>query len=206
MKNYSGFPHLWGNLLVAIDYETTGSQPGYHEIIQIAIVPLTVDLEPHPDLRPFYHNIAPQYPERAQLAATRTHGLNLAELQLTAPSSDKVADLLVEWFEDIALGQDKKMALLAHNCTFEIAFGKQWLGEDLWGHLFHFIPRDGMTLATGIRDRAYLKGNPLPFKRVGLKHLCHYFKIVNENPHDALADCIAEAAVYKELLRHEGMI
>ena len=30
---------LHGNRLAAVDLETTGTTPGYHEIVQIAVVP-----------------------------------------------------------------------------------------------------------------------------------------------------------------------
>ena len=39
--------------------------------------------------------------------------------------------------------------------------------------------------------------------RSGLDRLCKKFGIVNENPHDAFSDAMAEADVYRALLRHE---
>jgi DNA polymerase III epsilon subunit-like protein len=189
--------------MVAVDFETTGSHAGYHEIIQIAVVPLDADLQPIRDLHPFYHNIAPKHPDRAERAASVVHGLNLAELMLNAPSSEKVADLLVEWFEKLDLPMSKKITPLAHNWAFESSFGKAWLGDELFNHIFHFHPRDGMLFALSIKDRAAFAGEPDPLGYVGLKSLCKKFGIVNENPHDALCDAVAEAAVYRALLVHE---
>ena len=54
---------LNSNTMAAVDIETTGSVVGYHEIIQIAIVPLTPDLDPW-DKAPFYMDIRPDFPER----------------------------------------------------------------------------------------------------------------------------------------------
>ena len=45
VKVYSGLVHLNGNLMAAVDLETTGTQPGYHEIIQIAVVPLDSEFQ-----------------------------------------------------------------------------------------------------------------------------------------------------------------
>ena len=51
--------HLNGNALAAIDIETTGRVGGVNEIVQIAIVPLSLDLEVIPGISPFYQNIKP---------------------------------------------------------------------------------------------------------------------------------------------------
>ena len=203
MKTYSSLVHLNGNLMAAIDCETTGLEPGFHEIIQIAVVPLDSDFQPSTEIRPFYHNIAPKYPERAARGALTINGLDLADLMLNAPSSEKVADLLVEWFEAIDLPATKKLVPLAFNWTFEKSFGQAWLGEELWDHMFHFLPRDGMVLALGIKDRAAFAGEPDPFPRVSLSALCIKLDVENLNPHDALGDAVAESKVYRALLHHE---
>ena len=46
-----------------------------------------------------------------------------------------------------------------------------------------------------------MRGEPIPFNRVGLGSLCRKFNIVNANAHDALADALAEAEVYRALVR-----
>jgi DNA polymerase III epsilon subunit-like protein len=203
MKTYNGMVHMNGNLMAAIDFETTGGRAGYHEIIQVAVVPLDADLRPNQELRPFYHNIAPKHPERAEKEASVVHGLDLADLMLNAPSSEKVADLLLDWFEGLDLPNLKRLVPLAHNWAFEAGFGKAWLGNKLFEHIFHWHARDGMAFALSLKDRAAFAGEEDPFSFVGLGALCKRFGIVNENPHDALCDAVAEAEVYRALLRYE---
>jgi len=203
MKTYSSMVHCNGNLMAAIDFETTGKIPGYHEIIQIAIVPLDSDFQPIRELRPFYHNIAPEHPERADHAAKIVNKLDLDDLILNAPSSQKVADLLVDWWERLDLPMTRNLIPLAHNWPFEAGFGRAWLGSELFEQLFHGHARDGMQYALNQNDCAAFAGLPVDYPRVGLKALCIHFKIVNENPHDALSDCLAEAKVYRALL-HRG--
>jgi DNA polymerase III epsilon subunit-like protein len=186
--------------MAAMDFETTGLVAGWHEIIQIAVLPLTADMRPNPDLRPFYHNIAPLCPERQDPGAGNVHGLDLNWLQLNAPSSEKVADLLVEWFERLDLPVNRNIVPLAHNFPFENGFGKAWLGHDLFQQMFHSHARDGMSYAGSQNDRASFAGEPVLYNFVGLNSLCKHFGIVNENPHDALSDCYAEAEVYRALL------
>ncbi len=203
IKIHNGLVHLDGNLLASIDFETTGLRAGYHEIVQIAVVPLNADLRPTPEVRPFYTNIAPNYPERAEVKSSRIHGLNMDYLMMNAPSQDKVADLLLEWWERLELPVRRSVVPLAHNWAFESAHGKAWLGDDLFSHMFHSHARDGMLLAVSMNDRAAFYGYPVPFSYVGLNALCGHFGITNEKAHDALSDARAEAEVYRALLHHK---
>lgn len=200
MKTYSAMPHLNGNLLCAIDIETTGNRTGYHETIQIAIVPLNSDIRPLEGVRPFYWDIAPEFDERADLRASAVHKLDLASLKLHAPSHDKVAGLFIEWFEALDLPFEKQIVPLAHNWAFESGFLKAWWGTSMVEKVFHFHPRDAMLVALSMNDKAVFKGEKAPFNKVGLGSLCNVFNIVNLKPHDAYHDCLAEAEVYRCLL------
>jgi len=201
MQTYPGLLHLNGNLLVSVDLETTGRQPGYHEIIQIACVPLGPELRPAQGLMPFYTEIKPNFPERAEQQAQFKHNISTEQLLLHAPDQDKVKDLFVEWFERLDLPFKKSLVPLAHNWAFEASFLKEWLGTVLFEEVWHSHARDGMLLAISINDRAAMRGEPIPFNRVGLGSLCNKFHVVNANAHDALADALAEAEVYRALLQ-----
>jgi DNA polymerase III epsilon subunit-like protein len=199
-KTYSGLVHLNGNLLVSIDLETTGLRAGYHEPIQIAVVPLNSDIRPLEGVRPFYTTIKPEFPERQEKRVGYVHGIALEDLVLHAPSAGRVQDLLVEWWEKLDLPFGKTLVPLAHNWAFESGFLKAWLGIDLAGTLFHSHARDAMLYALSLNDKAAFMGLPAPFPRVGLGSLCKKFGVVNANPHDALSDAIAEAECYREML------
>jgi DNA polymerase III epsilon subunit-like protein len=200
-KTYPGLLHLNGNLLCSVDLETTGRQPGWHEICQIACVPLGPDLKPSPTLHPFYTEIKPNFPERAEKQAMCKHGIPMERLLLDAPEQDKVKDLFVEWFESLDLPFKRSLVPMAHNWAFESSWLKEWLGITLFDELWFSHARDGMLLAIAINDKAAMKGEALPFNRVGLGSLCNKFNIVNINAHDALSDAIAEAEVYRALLQ-----
>lgn len=200
IKTYSGLVHLNGNLLASIDLETTGRRPGYHEPIQIAVVPLNSDIRPLEGVRPFYTNIKPTRPHRAEKGASYVHGLDIEDLVLHAPDPGKVADHFVEWFEALDLPMGKQLVPLAHNWAFESGFLKAWLGIDLAERLFHSHARDAMLYALALNDKAAFAGEAVPFNRVGLESLSKKFGVFNPNPHDALCDSIAEAEVYRSLL------
>jgi len=189
------------NVLAPLDIETTGNTAGYHEIIQIAIVPLDDDLN-QMDVSPFYMNIRPEHPERAQKDATRAHGISLDRLE-HCPRKDQVADTLEEWFVNLNLPMDKRLIFLTQNGLFDIPFIKHWLGNVAFDRYFCWIGRDTMHFACGLNDQAAFKCQPVPFTGVGLKPLANKLGIELSNHHNALADAIATGKVYKELLRFE---
>ena len=193
-------PHLDGNLMAAVDLETTGTQPGYQEIIQIAVLPLDSNLRPLDGTLPFYTHIRPHHPERETPAATQKHKIPMTELMLHAPESDRVADWLVEWFEALRLPFKRCLVPLAHNWAFESSFLKAWLGVPMVDQMFHSHARDSMLYAVSLNDLADFRGLKKPFEHVSLGSLCTKLGIVNVNAHDALSDCIAEAEVYRTLL------
>lgn len=199
-KLYPGLINLNGNLLAAIDFETTGRRPGFHEIVQIAIVPLDSDIKPLTSVRPFYTNIRPRYPERIEKGAFRVNGLTLSDLMMHAPESDRVVDLMIEWCDRLELPLGKVVVPLVQNWAFESSFFKAWIGPDLVDKLFHSHARDPMLYAVMMNDRAIFHSEETPFNRVGLGALCTKLNVVNEQAHNALADCLATAEVYRRLL------
>jgi len=112
-----------------------------------------------------------------------------------------VRDWLHDWFVALKLPFRKCLVPLAHNWAFESSFLKAWLGVEETDLIFHSHARDGMLYAISLNDKAAFAGEPAPFPRVGLGAMCKRLGITNTNPHDALADCLAEAAVYHALLR-----
>ena len=189
--------HLYGNIIASIDVETTGLISGHHEIVQIAVVPLDKDLRPAGNS--FYTQVRPDFPERMDARSFEISGLTLAEL-MEAPSQDRARDLFTEWVDSLGMPTGKKIIPMAHNWTFEYGFLRAWLGVHGLDHFFHFHPRDAMILALAIKDKLGMQGFPIPFDSVSLTNLCKVYGITNDKPHDALADAIAEAELYRTLL------
>lgn len=201
MNEIPSLPNLYGNPIAAVDVETTGRIGGYHEIIQIAIVPLNMDLEIADGIVPFYHTLKPEWPERVEKGSSTVHGLNIDDLITNSPTQEKVSEYLVEWFANLPLGSERRLTPLAHNWGFERSFLVPWLGPDLMNAIFTPLPRDTMTFALSLNDRAALMGMKPIFPRVNLPTMCSYFGIPLESAHDALADTIATAKLYSAMLR-----
>ena len=198
--NYPGLLTLDGNLMAAVDIETTGLLAGFHEVIQIAVQPLDAHLEPLKDVLPFYTNIQPEHFNRINNESMRVHGINLTDLRTAALDKWKVADLFDDWVQKLDLPYRKSLIPLAHNWAFESGFLKHWLGLESFNQLFHPHPRDTMILALSIADRAAFRGEDSPFNRYGLKSLCNTLGIPFIGHHDALADALATAQLYRTLM------
>ena len=191
--------NLNGDLMVAVDTETTGLIPGYHEIIQIAVVPLNSEFKEHEGLRPFYMNIAPDHPER-QSGAANVHKIDM-DVLLASPSQESAADMFDEWFINLELPYGKRLVPLAHNWAFERSFLLHWLGLKTYSELWSGHPRDTMIFGLALNDLAAWHGKECPFQYLSLTKMCKKMGIELLDAHDALADCLATAALYREMIR-----
>jgi len=203
---HSSMIHLNGNLLCAVDVETTGLRPGYHDIIQIAVLPLDSQIRPIQNIRPFY--VAAMKPKRLEnidKAAPKAHRINMAELCLKGLDPWKAVDLFEEWFERLELPVGKRIVPLAHNWVFDRAFVIDWLGELSFEHFFDYHYRDSMVAAEYLNDRADHHVEKYPFPKVSLEYCCNILNVTNADAHNALADCVATAEVYKRMLMMQTM-
>ena len=196
--------NLNNNILAAVDVETTGTEFGWHEIIQIAVVPLDRHCKPDDSLGFFYRNVAPTYPDRQGKEAKAKHGLNAHEFAELYPSQQDSAGLLDDWFMGLGLPFGKRLVPLAHNYGFERGMLALWLGQSLFDNIFQSHARDTMALGTMINDVYTWRGDKPPFHTLSLTSMCKRCGIVLDNAHDALADCIATAELYRTLISNFG--
>lgn len=196
-----GFLHLNGNILCAIDCETTGLQPGYHDLIQICILPLNADCKPSKKYNPFYMNFIPKRPYNIDYSAMGVNQIKLAELMNTGMDPDKGVDLFEEWFKKFSFAGDKKISPLAHNWAFDRGFLIDWLGGPRnMETYFHYHARDTMCSALFAQDKSYFQGSAYPFAKVNLQYLATIMGVETHRAHDALSDCMTTAEVYRRLL------
>ena len=150
--------NLNGDLLAAVDVETTGRLAGWHEIIQIAVLPLNSEIQPSDVYKPFYVHICPKFPERAEKGALKVNGLDLDWLLSNGLDNDLAIDRLVEWFQALDLPFGKRLCPLAHNWAFERGFLMNWLGWELHDDIWHPHSRDSQRVATLFNDAAGYHG------------------------------------------------
>jgi DNA polymerase III epsilon subunit-like protein len=192
---------LNGNVLCAIDVETTGLNPGFHEITQVCFLPLDENLKPRKDIVPFDLNLHIDYEERIDWGALRISKINFLKHQQQAIDKYRAADLFEDWVEKLNLPLNKRISPLAHNWPFDRAFILDWLQPIGFGNYIDGRFRDTMALASSINDIYDRLNEPVPFPKVNLSYIASMLKIPHEGAHNALNDCVVTAQVYASLLR-----
>lgn len=193
--------HLNGHILAAIDVETTGLKPRFHDIIQVCILPLDSELKPLKSTVPFYCEMQPKRIENIDYKAMSISKLELYSIMQKAMTADRTADLFEEWYAKLPLPVGKRLVPLAHNWVHDYNFLEDWLGYEhmqyyFWGHY-----RDTQCSALFENDKADAQVEQTPYPKLGLGNLAARLGVEHERAHDALQDCIATAAVYKRMLQ-----
>jgi DNA polymerase III epsilon subunit-like protein len=198
-----GFEHLNGNLLCAIDCETTGTDPRLHEIVEIAIVPLDHNLERIKGVPPFHYYIAPRRrPQNIDEEAMKVNKLDLAWLNLNGTDPWLVADMLDRWFQELNLAPGRKIMPLGMNWKFDCAFLLDWLGPSGMDLYFNGLYRDLVSVALFLNDRSDFHATKCPFTRYKLRDIARLLGVVQENAHTAIEDALTLAQCYKRLMTH----
>ena len=199
-NKYSAMQHLNGHLLCAVDTETTGLRPGFHDIWQVAILPLDADIRPLKGVLPFCMDIKVKFPDRVDKAAILLTMAEFVRRQTHAVEAFTCADLFDEWFDRLELPLHKKIIPLAQNWPFDREFLKEWLGQESFAQAFYPVYRDTMAAAAFDNDLCDFKSEKILFSKQNLSYICSKLDVNNNKPHDALQDCIATAECYRRLI------
>lgn len=200
LKGYSAPTHLNGNVLCAIDLETTGTLVGHHDIIEIAILPLDSFFKPSVEIMPVNITMQPRQPENIDPKALSVNRTKLIDIMANSITSDRAADLLVQWFNQLNLGFRKRLSPIGHNWKFDHGFLVDWLGQTQYDEMFDSRYRDVMAASLFINDYSDIRNERIPFPKVNLKYLASQFKIDYTEGHTALGDCRITAEVYRRML------
>jgi hypothetical protein len=181
-----------GNIIAAVDIETTGPIVGQHEIFQISILPLNNRLEPDKELRFLNLFIKPEAKDfkagdltgkRERFIQARLHGL---ERHVAFEMLDKWADSL--GIRKAGLLRDMKVMPLSFNWAWKRAFLVDFMTLDFFNDLFHWHSREIITAAVFCNDRAEFRGDPEPFNKVTLSALSRALESKNPFPDDPAFD------------------
>lgn len=197
--------HLNGNLICVIDTETTGLKAGFHEILQLAILPLGPDLTPSTYFRPFEIKIKPEWPERAEDAAVKVNRGLLQAACIEGIERWTAVEFLESWFNDLRLGFRKQIVPLGANYQFDRDFIREFVGgPESYNQFFRSDYRDVQLAALAINDMCDWHSERIPFPKVNLSYLCSQLGMERINAHDAMGDCLATAEVYRRLMRYHN--
>lgn len=106
-------------LIAFTDVETTGLNPGYHEVIDVGIVltePRTAEEVAH-----FHQRVMPEHPERTQAEAARCNGFSVEKWEeFDTLSAGETVEAIIDFYEENAAG--KKVMMSAYRSSFDAAF------------------------------------------------------------------------------------
>lgn len=198
--SYPSLIHNNGNLMCAVDVETTGTDWRQHDIWQICVLPLDSQLKPYTQIMPFYTELQPRRPETAEANAIKRD--QLAKACLKGLDYFVAADLFDEWFQKLNLPFNKRIMVLAQNWVFDRSFLIDWLGLKAFDLYFDARYRDTMSTALYLNDWADFHAEQVPYPKVNLRYLASQLRIEYTNPHDAMEDCRVTAEVYRQMILH----
>ena len=192
--------HLNGNVLCAIDTETTGLTPGFHDLVEIAIIPLDANLKPKQDILPFNLILKPLRPENADVEALKKQKRTLAEIAAIGMDPWRAIDLFDNWFKQLKLAPGKKISPLAHNWPFDRSFIQEWLDRATFEQYIDGRYRDSMATSLFVNDFCDMNAKDCPYPKQSLGSLANRLGVELENAHTALEDALACAEVYRRLV------
>lgn len=215
--------NLNGNLLCAIDVETTGLNPLLNSILDIAIIPLNnlcnvdktkkifnIQMKPKIGGIVDFEALKAQYKEESHNASDpgnqHTHKVCIEEQYLSrcmieGIDPDSGAELFMRWFDKLGLGMKKRIVPLAHNWPFDQSFIKDWLGNLTYELCFDPRMRDTLTISNYENDVADFRNVPFPYPKNRLKELVSRHHLPPMVSHRALDDAYQTSLVYKKMMQ-----
>lgn len=174
--------------LAFVDIETTGFEPGKHEMIEIGIVVVKQigdEGKKFEVLEEVELKIKPERIEDADPQALKVNGYD--------PSQWIFANTLKEAMT-IFSAKTENAIFVAHNLTFDYSFIDHAFKKTEVENKMFYPKIDTISVAY-----AKLHANP-QVDKFRLQKLCEYFGIKNERAHTALADAKATFLVYEKLM------
>lgn len=190
---------LNGGKLCAIDCETTGLNPYVHEITELAVIPLTFDLEPDPKLLPFDIKMQPtNYDVIDYSFVSKDY---IADLEDNAFSPYIALELFIEWIERLELPINKRVHPLAHNWVFDSAFLMRWMGFESFNHYIDGRFHDLFAASQFINACDDFHNTRYHFAKTKLSYVCSQLGIDVDKTqtHTALYDAMITAQGYKKI-------
>jgi DNA polymerase III epsilon subunit-like protein len=189
--------------MCVVDVETTGDKVGFNDVIEVCVLPLDNHYKPNLKLVvPFHCLIKPRRPEnctaevidkihfREKICHATIHGLD----------ADHAAVLFDEWYLKLGLRDNKRICPLGQNYAFDRSFMIDWLGHESYSRYFDGRYRDTMVASLFLNDRADVHNEAIPFAKNNLAWLAVKTDVEQDRAHDALADCMTTAEVYRQMI------
>jgi DNA polymerase III epsilon subunit-like protein len=176
--------------LAFIDTETTGTDPNFHEIIELAVI---IVRQVHREgrgpkieiIEECEWKIKPQHIERAEEAALRVNGYNEVDWMFAVDRKKAMEEFAKK---------TQSCTFVSHNLVFDYAFVSKAFDETGIDNRMHYAKLDTISIAFA---RLY---DATTADKFSLRSLCDLLKVENAKAHTALADTRALVEVYRKLM------
>lgn len=186
-------PERW--LLAFVDVETTGLQPGFHEMIDIGIVMTDLD---GIELDEFHIRIQPEHPERTEDGARAVNAFDEDRWrELGAASPTDAVRKISEFHRRTA--NTRSVLMVAFNSHFDAAFLDHLFraADADWRDLYHYFILDLPSMAWSL-DLRGLTGQSVA-AALGVEDEPHVAEL-----HTGITGAKLNARIYRALLSRQG--
>lgn len=191
--------YINNNRFCVVDISTSGEIPGFHDLIEICILPVLPGFVPDKTLLPYQAHVRPRRPRNA----SKPVGY-LEEMRKYALDSYDVAGTFERWYEKLNLRHNKRIFPISWNWSAKQPFVMDWLSHSDLGESFYydffdkFRHIDLVTLPLYWNEVLGNNGDRCVFTRQVLTNLCTRFGIEWTKPLTAQTRCFLMLEVYRK--------
>lgn len=153
--------HANNDLLCGVNLQTTGSDPGIHEIVHLTFYPVGAELTRLKDVPYLDLVIRPERPDMVSDKKRRaiSQDLFLQALNHGVPK-ERAYELFTDWFHKLELQTGKRIIPITFDWVTKYRFFESFVGND--EYTTHKV-RDLLTVASYQNDRADFDARDIPF-------------------------------------------
>lgn len=191
--------HLNGGLLCAVAINTTGPRPGYHELIELTILPLNNKIQPCEALEPFICYIKPEEPERA---------IKSLHEQIGALHIHDASYMFEQWYSNV-VEQNNFKSIYPLGFRYDamiMPFLREWLGYSLhdpaeshYDKYFNERSRDPAAASLYVNDIAHFNQVDFPFPKYGFKQLARRTSATSTISSGTIQAALTTAEMYRRM-------
>lgn len=194
--------NLNSNLPAAFSIKVTGENPFIHEIVELAVVPLSDDLKPLKTVIPFHVKMVPRRLDDIDWEFAKKQKINkeqMCEIITKGMDAYSCTDLFVAWYEKFGLRFNKQLMPIAYDWPHQRPYLREWLGPKSYEMCIHKQYRDIQVAAIFKNDRAGWTGIDFPYPILEFTNLVARLKVERLDK-DALDNARVTAEVYRRMI------
>lgn len=180
--------------LLALDLETTGLEPSYNEIIELAAILIDQDFN---EVSRFSSYVKPRWPDRGLKGSFNVYeytGIDRAVIE-QAPRPEAILNNFEDWISSNVLF--KNVQFFGQNVKFDYDFLHEEYNRQYKKFPFdyHIISLESLFFA-----RSVIFDNRFP-EKLTLKYMCDDLGVINNKPHSAISDIETTVLIAKRIIK-----